>query len=171
MGSIHEPVHRGVDAGGRTARAVQAVVKRRDHLVFALEARVDVHESAHAVEPQHGEPLFGQRTEVAAGALHPQQLDLLTRDGVGLGALRRGVAPRVVADVGLGAEAVRTGDEIGLGSLRSLWSHDGSGTFELVGQIEDGCQAACGLIGATFETDEEAGHLGLPCPGLGACGE
>ena len=90
---VDEAVHGRVDARRRTALAVQAVVEGRDHLVLALDARVDVHERAHPVEAQHREALLGERAEVAAGALHPQQLDGLPRHRVGLGPLRGGVAP------------------------------------------------------------------------------
>ena len=75
VGGVDEAVHRGVDRRRRAAPAVQAVVERGDHLVLALDARVDVDERAQPVEPEHGEPGLGQRAEVAAGALDPQQLD------------------------------------------------------------------------------------------------
>ena len=78
-GGVDEPVHRGVDRRRGAAPAVQAVVERGDHLVLALDARVDVDERAQPVEPQHGEARLGQRAEVAAGALDPQQLDRLAR--------------------------------------------------------------------------------------------
>ena len=53
---VDEAVHGRVDRRRGAALAVQAVVERGDHLVFALDAGVDVHEGAHAVEAQHGEP-------------------------------------------------------------------------------------------------------------------
>ncbi len=77
-----EPVHRGVDRRCRAALAVAAEVERGDHLVFALVARVHVDERAEPVEAQHREAGLGQRAEVAAGALHPHQLDRLAGDGV-----------------------------------------------------------------------------------------
>ena len=61
--------------GARAASAMEAVVERADHLVLALDAGVDVDERAQAVEAQHGQPVLGQRPEVATGALDPQQLD------------------------------------------------------------------------------------------------
>ena len=76
MRGVDEPVHGGVDRRRRAALAVQAEVERGDHLVLALHARVDVDERAQPVEPQHGQPGLGQRAEVAAGALDPQQLDV-----------------------------------------------------------------------------------------------
>ena len=103
---IDEAVHRGVDRRRGAALAVQAVVERGDHLVFALDAGVDVHEGAHAVEAQHREARLLQRAEVAARALDPQQLDGLAGDRVGLGALRRRVAAGVVRVLRVGAEAV-----------------------------------------------------------------
>ena len=103
---VDEAVHRGVDRRRRAALAVQAVVERGDHLVLAVDARVDVDERAHPVEAQHGEARLGERAEVAARALHPQQLDGLARDRVGLGALRGRVAARVVRVLRVGAEAV-----------------------------------------------------------------
>ena len=114
---IDEAVHRGVDRGSGTALAVQAVVERRDHLVLAVEARVDVDERAHPVEPQHCEAAGRQGAEVATGALHPEQLDVLTGDGVGLGALGGGVAAGVVGVLGVGAQPVRALDELGNGGV------------------------------------------------------
>ena len=103
---VDEPVHGGVDRRRRTAPAVQAVVERGDHLVLALDARVDVDERAQPVQPQHGEPGLGERAEVAAGALDPEQLDRLAGDRVGGGALGRGVAAGVVGVARVGAEPV-----------------------------------------------------------------
>ena len=54
----------------------QAEVERGDHLVLAVLARVHVDERAQPVEAQHREAGLGERAEVAAGALHPQQLDV-----------------------------------------------------------------------------------------------
>ncbi len=106
VGRVDQAVHGRVDRGRRAALAVQAVVERGDHLVLALLARVHVHEGAHPVEPQHGEALLGERAEVAAGALDPQQLDGLARHRVGGGALRGRVAARVVGHPRVGAQAV-----------------------------------------------------------------
>ena len=75
MGGVDQPVHRGVDRWRRAAAAVQAVVERGDHLVLALDAGIDVHERAQPVEPKDREPGLGQRAEVAAGPLDPQQVD------------------------------------------------------------------------------------------------
>ena len=76
---VDQAVHRGVDRRRGAALAVQAVVERGDHLVLALDARVDVDERAQPVQAQHGQPARRQRAEVAAGSLHPQQLDRLGR--------------------------------------------------------------------------------------------
>ena len=108
---VDEAVHRGVDRRRGTALAVQAVVEGRDHLVLAVDAGVDVDERTHPVQPQHREPTGGQGAEVTAGALHPQQLDVLAGDGVGLGALGGGVAAGVVGVLGVGAQPVRALDE------------------------------------------------------------
>ena len=107
-GGVDEAVHRGVDRRRRAALAVQAVVERRDHLVLALDAGVDVDQRAQPVQPQHGEAGLGQRAEVAAGALDPQQLGRLAGDRVGDGALGGGVAAGVVGVARVGAEAVAT---------------------------------------------------------------
>ena len=78
-GGVDQAVHGGVDRRRGTAPAVQAVVERGDHLVLAVDARVDVDQRAQPVQPQHGEAGLGQGAEVAAGALDPQQLDRLRR--------------------------------------------------------------------------------------------
>ena len=119
---VDEAVHRGVDRRRGAALAVQAVVERRDHLVLALEAGVDVDQGAHPVEAEHGEAGLLQGAEVAAGALDPEQLDGLAGDRVGLGALGRGVAARVVGVLGVGAEAVGPGDQLGGGARCLGWS-------------------------------------------------
>ena len=122
--SVDEAVHRGIDRRRRTAPAVQAVVEGRDHLVFALHAGIDVDQRAHPVQAQHGEPGLGQRAEIAAGTLDPEQLDVVTGDGIGLGALGRRVASGVVGVLRIGSEPVGPGDQLGdccvsvMGSLR-----------------------------------------------------
>ena len=116
---VDEAVHGGVDRRRGTALAVQAVVEGRDHLVLAVHAGVDVDERAHPVEPQHGEAGSRQRAEVAAGALHPQQLDVLAGDRVGLGALGGGVAAGVVGVPRVGAQPVRPRRSAVDGGLRS----------------------------------------------------
>ena len=127
---VDEAVHRGVDRRCGTALAVQAVVEGRDHLVLAVHAGVDVDERAHPVQPQHGQAARRQRAEVTAGALHPQQLDVLAGDRVGLGALGGGVAAGVVGVLGVLAQAVRALDQRvdggvevthGAGFLTGLW--------------------------------------------------
>ena len=72
---IDQPVHRRVDRRRGTPLAVQAVVERGDHLVLALDAGIDVDEGTQAIEPEHRQPALGQRSEITAGALDPQQLD------------------------------------------------------------------------------------------------
>ena len=111
-GAVDEAVHGGVDRRRRAAPAVEAEVERGDHLVLAVLARVDVDEGAQAVEAQHGEAGLGERAEVAAGALHPQQLDVVAGGGVDLGALGRGVAAGVVGVAGVGAEPVRPVEQL-----------------------------------------------------------
>src|SRR5690625_6209053 len=73
---VDQGVHRGVDARGGSALAVQAVVEGRDHLVLALDPGVDVLQGPYAGQTQCGQALLGQRPEAAPGALDPQQLDL-----------------------------------------------------------------------------------------------
>ena len=59
--SVDQPVHRGVDRRRRAAAPVEAEVEGGDHLVLALDARIDVDEGAQAVEPKHRETGLGQR--------------------------------------------------------------------------------------------------------------
>ena len=109
---VDEAVHRGVDRRRGPALAEQAVVERRDHLVLAVHARVDVDQRAHPVEAEHGQAGLGEGAEVATGPLHPEQLHGLTGDRVGLGALGRGVAARVVGIFSVGTETVRPAKKI-----------------------------------------------------------
>ena len=98
--------------GAAPPRPWQAEVERGDHLVLALLARVDVDQGAQAVEAQHGEAGLGERAEVAAGALHPQQLDVGAGRRVDVGALGGRVAAGVVRVAGVGAEPVRPVEQL-----------------------------------------------------------
>jgi len=80
MRRIDEAVHRRVDRWRRSALAMQAVIERRDHLVFALDSGIDVHQPAHPIEAQHREARFSQGAKITAGTLHPDKLDWLTGD-------------------------------------------------------------------------------------------
>ena len=125
VGRGDEPVHRRVDGGRRAPAPVQAVVERGNHLVLPVLAGVDVDQGAEPVEAQHRQPLFAEGAKVAAGALHPQQLDIGAGGGVDLGALRRGVAPGVVGVPGVGAEPVRPVEELsddGVHAPHPAWS-------------------------------------------------
>ena len=117
-GGVDEAVHRGVDRRRGAAPAVQAVVEGRDHLVLALDARVDVDERAQPVEPEHREAGLGERAQVTAGALHPQQLGRLGGHRVRHRALGGGVAAGVVGVARVRARArLRALDELGRGRL------------------------------------------------------
>ena len=122
-----QPVHRGVDRRRGAAAAVQAEVERGDHLVLALDARVDVDQRAEPVQPQHGQARLGEGAEVAAGALHPEQLDRLPGDRVGLGALGGGVAAGVVGVARVGAEPVAPVQQIGDHGVRHVRSFRSGG--------------------------------------------
>ena len=111
VGGVDQAVHGGVDRRRSAALAVQAVVERGDHLVLALDAGIDVDQRPHPVQAQHRQPDLGQRAEVAAGSLHPQQLDVLAGHGVGVGALGRGVSAGVVGVPRVRAKPVRPFDE------------------------------------------------------------
>ena len=106
---VDEAVHRGVDRRRGAAAAEQAVVERGDHLVLAVDARVDVDERAQPVEPQDRQAGLGQRPEIAAGALDPQQLDGRAGDRVDRRAFGRRVAARVVRVARVRAQPVATG--------------------------------------------------------------
>ena len=72
VGRIHQSMHGRIDGWSRTALAVQRVVEGCDHLVLAVEPRVDVDERPHPVEAQHRETGCGQGAEIATRALHPE---------------------------------------------------------------------------------------------------
>ena len=65
---LDEAVHRRVDRRRRAAAAVAAEVERGDHLVLAVDARVDVDQRPQPVEAEHGQPVGGERAEVAAAS-------------------------------------------------------------------------------------------------------
>ena len=87
MGGVDEAVHGRVDGGCRAAAAVEAVVERRDHLVLAVDAWVDLGERAEAVDAEGGEALLSEGAEVSARALHPHQFDVGASHGILRGAL------------------------------------------------------------------------------------
>ena len=111
--AVDETVHRGVDRRCRSPGAVQAEGEGVDHLVLAVHPGVHVDERVQPIEAQDGEPRFGERAEVTAGPLHPQDLDRRIRDRIGDRALRGRVPPGVVRVARIGAEAVRPGEELG----------------------------------------------------------
>ncbi len=108
---LDQAVHRGVDGRGGAALAERAEVERGDHLVLALDPRVDVDEGAQRVEPEHREARRGERAQVAARALHPQQLGRLPGDRVGRRALGGGVAAGVVGVLRVAAQPVGPGEQ------------------------------------------------------------
>ena len=112
MSRIDESMHRRVDRRSRSTLAEEAMVERRDHLVFAIDPRIHVRERPQPVEPQHGEPRGCQRSEVTTRPFHPHQLDRLPRHRVDRGALRRRVAAGVIGVARVGSEAVRPGDQV-----------------------------------------------------------
>ena len=112
VAGIDEAVHRGVDRGRRATAAVEAVVERGDHLVLALDARIDIDERAQPVEPQDGEPRLGQRPEVAARSLDPQQLDRRAGHRIDGGPLGRRVPPGEVGVARVRPEPVRASQEL-----------------------------------------------------------
>ena len=57
---------------------MQAVVEGCDHLVLAFDAWIDLDETAQSIQSEHREARLGQRSKVAAGALDPHQLHLLS---------------------------------------------------------------------------------------------
>ena len=165
MGGVDEAVHRGVDRRRRAALAVQAEVEGGDHLVLPLLARVDVDEGAQPVEAQDGESVGGQRPEVAAGALDPQQLDVVAGDGVELGALGRRVAAGVVGVPWVGSEAVRSGEELlddGVHVTPSLVDGGFDCRASLLMEVEDLVEGAHLLVGRGAALDEVRLHQRLP---------
>jgi len=133
MCRVYQAVHRRVDARCRTPLAVQTEVERRDHLVLALDARVDPGQCAHPVQPQRRQTLLGQRAQVAARPLHPQQLDILPGHRVRLGALRRGVPTGIVGVLRIGAESVAPLDQLGHCLVRHLGDVTSSGSMSSLG--------------------------------------
>ena len=107
MVGLDEPVHGGVDRRRRAAPTMKAEVERGDHLVLAIDPRVDVDQATQTIEAQDREACLGQRAEVAARTLHPQQLDRQPGHRVDPGPLRGGIPAREVRVPGVRAEAIR----------------------------------------------------------------
>ena len=108
---VDEAVHRRVDRRRGAAAAVEAEVERADHLVLALDPRIHLDERPQAIEPEDGQSRLGQRAEVPARTLDPQQLDRGAGDRIDPGALGRRVAAGVVGVPRVAAEPVRALDE------------------------------------------------------------
>ena len=116
---LDQPVHRRVDRWRRAAPAVEAVVERGDHLVLALDARVDVDHRPQPVEPEHRQAGLGERPEIAAGALDPQQLGRPAGHRIDDRSLGRRVAAGVVRVARVRTQPVRALDEL---LRRGPWS-------------------------------------------------
>ena len=112
MGGLDETVHGRVDRRRGPAPAEQAVVEGGDHLVLALDARIDVDERAQPIEPEHAEARFGQRPEIAARTLDPEEVDGRGCHWVDGGPFRGGVAARVVRVAGIRSEPVGSAQEL-----------------------------------------------------------
>ena len=98
---------------------VQAEVERGDHLVFARLAGIHVDERAEAVEAQDRETRLGERAEVTARALDPEQVDVGAGHRIACAALRGCVAARVVGVARIASESVRPieqGGDVGVHS-------------------------------------------------------
>jgi hypothetical protein len=116
-----EAVGRGVDGGGARVEVEEAVGEEPRHLVLVLLAAVDRLQGLQLVDVEGGEAVHAGRAQVAPGALDVEHADLLPREGVDLLDLGRGVAAPVVRDATVGAQEVRTVDELlRLGEARGL---------------------------------------------------
>ena len=114
----HEGVQRSVDRTRARVETEHAVLVHRVHRVFDRRfwallriAFVDVAHGANLVEIERREPVTPRRAQVAAGALHPQDLDVLPREGVALEQLRRRVPATGVRQRQVLAEFVRSIDQ------------------------------------------------------------
>ncbi len=92
---------------------MQAVVEGGDHLVLTLDAGVDAGQRAEPVEPQHGQPLLGERAQVTAGPLDPQHARGPAGHRVSDLPLRGGVAACVVGVARIRPEPVAAGQQRG----------------------------------------------------------
>ena len=108
MRGLDQAVHRSVDGWRGPTPAVQAKVKRRHHLVLPSLSGIDGDQRSQPVEAQDGQPGFGQRAEIATGALDPHEINIFVRDGVALTSLRRGVAAGEICVPPVCPEAMRS---------------------------------------------------------------
>jgi len=123
---VEESVHGGIDRRRGAPFAVQAIVERRHHLILTVDTRVDGDQRTQPVQPQHSEPGGGEGAQVAAGALHPQQLDVLAGHRISLRALRGGVPAGIVGVARIRPESVRACHQlvqrrIGHAQLHPAW--------------------------------------------------
>jgi len=98
---IHQAMHGGVDRRGGAPPAMQAEVERSDHLVLAVDARIDIHQRSQPVQSEDSQSTSRERPEVTPGTLDPEQLHRLATDRVDLRPLGRGVAAGVVGVAGI----------------------------------------------------------------------
>ncbi len=117
VGGVDQAVHRGVDRRSRTALAVQAEVEGGDHLVLAVDARIDVDEARIRSRRRTARPDSVRVPRSPPEPLTHSSSTCSPGDRVGLGALGRGVAAGVVRVPGVGPEAVRSGEQLGNGSV------------------------------------------------------
>ena len=70
---VEQAVHGGVDGRRGATAPEEAVIERADHLVFALDARVHVHQARSRSSRSTARPASVRRAQVSAGALDPHQ--------------------------------------------------------------------------------------------------
>ena len=116
-----EAVERGIDARRARVQVERAMPEIRRHLVFVLAAAIDRAEAVEPVEIQRGEAIELCRTQVAARAFHPENLDGFPGQRIGGGDLCRRVSTAEVRDAQVGSEEVGTiAQQLGLGEARGM---------------------------------------------------
>ena len=101
-------VQRRVDRRGARVQVERAVRQVADHLVLVFQAAVALFERLQLVHVQGREAVQFDRTQVAAGTLHPQHVDLFARERIRHDDLGRRIAAAEVRDAQVGTEQVGT---------------------------------------------------------------
>jgi hypothetical protein len=101
-------VQRGVDAGGARVQVEGAVRQVGHHLVFDAPGRGSALQRLQLVHVQGRETVQLDAAQVAAGALHPQHLDLLAAQRIGHHHLGGGIAAAEIGNAQVRPEQVGT---------------------------------------------------------------
>ena len=104
----HETVQRRIDGSRARIKVEGAMRQETDHAVFIRNALVNALQRFQLVEIKRRKTIELDGADIAAGALHPHDADLLARQRIGLKHLCRCVSTAIIGDALVGTEQIGT---------------------------------------------------------------